>query len=515
MTIQSVSPPRPLLRRAVALLALAGGLLLASEPTHAGVYTATNCSNVSSAAPNAVSSTNTTVYPRTTDCVGGDDTGMRITNSGGIGPGYAYGAWSWYAPPGTIFSDLFFRFKLGSSAGHGSAVTASNGATAVGVWTVPPFPSGWVAVDTVPLTATSLTAWLECAANCPQSSAHTYIKDLFFAISDYTAPRITSLGGALLGGGVRRGSEDLHVVGSDNANLHAVTVRANGVVVAERQNPCSIITSGPAVSFHPCPSTGAWTIPINTELLPDGDNSIEVCASDLSSMPWPGTSRVSRRVIQVDNSCPSSGGTQATSLEAGLQAGNGPVGRGSAWRPTRVPSRGDLGRTRHCRRLDRVPLRAGGAPGDGRELVDTARVRSDGGFALDADPGPSRLLDVVYRYNNQVVEKERLQLESIVMPAFKVVGRRNLGTVRAFASAASFRVRMPKVAASASRPAPGENGEPSSRSKRTQKEPSPGCIGSPKHEGSPNTRSGLASSARAITPTALDTQSAAESLVRG
>ena len=62
-------------------------------------------------------------------------------------------------------------------------------------------------------------------------------------------------------------------------------------------------------------------------------------------------------------------------------------------------------------------------PGDGRELVDTARVRSDGSFALDVAPGPSRIFDVVYRYNNQVVEKKRLYLESVVAPTFKVVGR--------------------------------------------------------------------------------------------
>ena len=65
-------------------------------------------------------------------------------------------------------------------------------------------------------------------------------------------------------------------------------------------------------------------------------------------------------------------------------------------------------------------------PGDGRELVDTARVRSEGGFALDVEPGPSRLLDVVYRYNDQIVEKKRLHLESMVVPAFKIVGPRSL-----------------------------------------------------------------------------------------
>ena len=103
------------------------------------------------------------------------------------------------------------------------------------------------------------------------------------------------------------------------------------------------------------------------------------------------------------------------------------------------PMGGDPGRVeqgRHCSRYrERLGNVAGSTvclyeqvdlPGDGRELVDTARVRSNGGFALDVDPGPSRLLDVVYRYNNQVVEKERLHLESVVVPTFKVVGSRSL-----------------------------------------------------------------------------------------
>ena len=280
----------------------------------------------------------------------------------------------------------------------------------------------------MPLTATSLTAWLECAGNCPHTpAAHTYIKDLYFDISDYTAPQVTSLGGSLLSGEVQRGTEELQIAGNDNANLHGVTVRANGITVAERHNPCNIIPGGPAVSFYPCPSTGSWTIPINTELLPDGANSIQVCASDLSFDPGARNLSCDSRAIQVDNSCPSSGGTQSTTLVAGLQAGNGPMGpavrvasnRGATARGT-LSGSGTVAGSTVCL-YEQVDL-----PGDGRELVDTARVRSNGGFALDVDPGPSRLLDVVYRYSNRLLEKKRLHLESVVVPAFKVIGSRSL-----------------------------------------------------------------------------------------
>ena len=159
-------------RRLIPVALLSVALISGAELARAGVYTAANCSNLAPAAPDAVSSTNTAIYPRTTDCVGSGDTGMRVTNTGGIGPGYAYGAWSWYAPAGTTFSDLFFRIqpclRVGPrSVGDGGKWLRGGG----GAGAVPPFSSGWVEIDTVPITATTLSAWLECAgATCPHST---------------------------------------------------------------------------------------------------------------------------------------------------------------------------------------------------------------------------------------------------------------------------------------------------------------------------------------------------------
>lgn len=405
------------------------GVLSGSIPSsaNAGEYVATNCSNVSNSAPDAVSSTNTSVYPRSIDCATGNaKTGLRVTNSGGIGAGYAYGAWAWYAPPGTVFSDLFFRYQLDSAAGHGASVTASNAGGMIGHWTS---QAGWVEIDTIPITATTFAAWLECAGNCaPSATAHTYVKDVFFTISDSTNPTITGLGGDLLAGGVRRGTETLTVAGADNANLTAVSVRANGVLVGGHSMACNGISpGGPATSFYPCQRTGTWSIPIQTELLPDGYNSIEVCLRDLAFDQGASNQACSSRTIQVDNSCPSSGGVRATAIDARLQSGNGPLApairttsnRGSVARGTLSAPDSVAGST-VCL-YEEVDL-----PGDGRELVDTARVRNDGSFALDIDPGPSRLFDVVYRYNNQIAERERLHLDSVVVPTFKVVGRRSL-----------------------------------------------------------------------------------------
>jgi hypothetical protein len=416
--------------RAVALaFVLVAMLALTTPRAHAGIYVASNCSTYVPGAPDAVSSTNTTVFPRTADCsnLNTTGTGMRIKNSGGVGSGYGYGAWSWYAPAGTLFSELAFQFHVDSDSGHSASITASNAGGALGVWNTP--QNGWQGVGTVPIFATSVTAWLECGSNCAPSptNAHTYVRNLYFTISDSTHPQFASLGGQLFSDGVRRGTEEITVSGFDNANLTGISVRANGVLIDERQTSCDVVFGGPAKSFHPCPIAAAWTIPVNTELLPDGENTIEVCLFDLAFDPGAKNATCETRAVQVDNSCPSSGGVQATSLDARLQAGNGPLrtsirvssNKGATARGT-LDAPGNVAGSTVCL-YEQVDL-----PGDGRELVDTARVRNDGSFALDVDPGPSRLFDVVYRYNSQMVERQRLYLDSVVAPAFNVVGRRSL-----------------------------------------------------------------------------------------
>ena len=59
-----------------------------------------------------------------------------------------------------------------------------------------------------------------------------------------------------------------------------------------------------------------------------------------------------------------------------------------------------------------------------RELVAVATTQSNGRFATQLDPGPSRQLDVVYRYNNQVLGDEAI-VKSSVVPTF-MVARRSL-----------------------------------------------------------------------------------------
>lgn len=417
-------------RRCHPLIALAAAVVavVTASPAAAGTYVATECSTLNPLTPDAVSLSNTTVYPRSTDCVAieAGDVGMQVTNNGGVGPGYAYGVWNFTAPAGTVFNEVAFQFKLVGSGGHGASISIPG----AGTWRSPPYPSGWNSIVTVPIIASAFNVWLECPGNCspaPDGQAAAYARNLYFTISDGTKPQITALGGELLAGGVRRGTESVGVSATDNASITGVTVKANGVVIEERQTVCDLVANGPSRSFRPCPTLAGWSIPVNTELLPDGENSIEVCVHDLSFDPRAQNSACETRTVQVDNSCPSSGGAEATGIAAELQSGNGVPGES-------IRVRSDRGAT--ARGILDGPGNVAGAtvclyeqvdlPGDGRELVDTARVRNDGSFALDVDPGPSRLFDVVYRYNSTVQERERLRLESVVLPTFKVVGRKML-----------------------------------------------------------------------------------------
>ena len=55
-----------------------------------------------------------------------------------------------------------------------------------------------------------------------------------------------------------------------------------------------------------------------------------------------------------------------------------------------------------------------------RRLATTAVTQSNGRFAASLDPGPSRLIDVVYRFNDGILA-DRLELASSVVPRFRIL----------------------------------------------------------------------------------------------
>ena len=119
------------------------------------------------------------------------------------------------APAGSHFADVEFNYNRQGGSGHAAYITISDpSGSLLGLWNS---GTGWQHANTDPMSSGhALTTWLDCSGGCPySSSAHTYIKDLYFTIQDTTAPRITALSGTALSGDVLRGSETIAVTGFD------------------------------------------------------------------------------------------------------------------------------------------------------------------------------------------------------------------------------------------------------------------------------------------------------------
>jgi hypothetical protein len=71
------------------------------------------------------------------------------------------------------------------------------------------------------------------------------------------------------------------------------------------------------------------------------------------------------------------------------------------------------------------------------QLVTTATTQANGRFVTRLDPGPSREVELVYRYNTKVLERT-VQLDSTVVPTLKLAERSLRNGERAH-----FRGRLP------------------------------------------------------------------------
>ena len=338
-------------------------------------------------------------------------------------------------PAGSHFSDVEFNYNRQGGSGHSSYIadqrSLRQGCSVSGT----PAPAGSTPTPIRCRTATPSPRGLTAPAIVlTRPVAHTYIKDLYFTIQDTTAPRITALGGTALAGGRpsrlrdHRGHRFRWARG-----LNWCEVKVNGVVVAQPRCAVSglgwIRPAGPRAPSTLVSPTLDGPLVMNTETGPwaDGENLVEVCVDDLSFDQAATQSDCETRTVLVDNSCPSSGGTQATSIEAGLQAGTGHARA----QPLRIAlrtearlRRGTLGGPGSRCGLDCLPLRASrparGRPRAGRYRKSAQRWQLRAGRRI---PDHQGCFDVVYRYNNEARREERGSTSNRSWsPTFKVVG---------------------------------------------------------------------------------------------
>jgi 5-hydroxyisourate hydrolase-like protein (transthyretin family) len=228
--------------------------------------------------------------------------------------------------------------------------------------------------------------------------------------------------GELLDGGLVHGVQPLQVTATDaGGGARSIAISVNGTF-SQGVDFCAPNVQGN--SYHrvkPCPdSSGARLFNLDTEKdagWVNGPNDLTICSSDVAGNASP----CLRKTVYVDNSCPASGAQQATTLESGADVG-GKLRSQASVRSTDAPvirgrlstsSGNPVGGATVCV-YETIDLEDAS-----RQLLTMATTQANGRFASRLDPGASRRLDLVYRYNTKTLG-ETVKLDSTVVPTLKL-----------------------------------------------------------------------------------------------
>jgi 5-hydroxyisourate hydrolase-like protein (transthyretin family) len=180
------------------------------------------------------------------------------------------------------------------------------------------------------------------------------------------------------------------------------------------------------MSVKPCPASSTQQLVIDTQKDPgwtNGPNNVVICSIDAGGNV---SSPCVLRTVQVDNSCPGSGGTAAAELEAGADLGGQLKSRAQVTSNVQPVIRGSLrdGAANPVAGATVCVYETLDLPDASRQLVTTATTQGNGRFATRLAEGPSRRLDLVYRYNSRTLGG-RVQLDSRVIPTLRIA-KKNL-----------------------------------------------------------------------------------------
>lgn len=406
-------------------LALAMLAALSPSPASAGSYKVTEChpNDGIASAPDAVPFTNSTGYVPSANC-GSQDHGLYIDQPINISVD-SLASWAFFAPPGTSFRTVAFQYRFNPPSNGSSSVSLLPPG---GFWTGESF--GWQTASVQAGAFESLTLASQCTPNggfCSADVNPAAIKNLEFDIVDASEPSAVATAGSLTDAGTHQGTESLVVRGHDTGGgVYDVSVKVNGLEIDRQTSNCSFVL-GRAASFRPCPANTSRSFELNTEGIAwrDGQNTLETCAQDLSTA-GPANVGCTERVVEIDNSCTKSDGSpQASSLSADLKPPKRqPAPQATVKSTEGVPLQGSLvgpggpiGGANVCvyERVD--------APADARQLLLNAKTKGDGSFGMQIPPGPSRTVDVVYRFNNQVLRKQ-VYVASQAVPSLTIKKRK-------------------------------------------------------------------------------------------
>jgi hypothetical protein len=426
-TMSEVTPGNRLMwgsrRRMFALILFAALAIAVSSPARANAdYGVVQCSPPSApfteAAPTPFGAYS--IWARN-HCGGVTFYGLRLdagTDTGWTANGAGL-AWRFMAPAGTIFTTASATVHYGNDGGF-AAASFSNGVPPFNAYNCQTPNSCWTPATTN--SATVFETRLQCfkSPNCHSNWAYAWTTNFTAAVHDTSAPDVTA-GGPLLSGGVVRGVQSLQATATDSGGgARSVRVYVNGID-SRGVDFCPPNHGSVYTALKPCPSSSAQQLAIDTQKDPgwaNGPNDVVICAADASgnvSSPCVG------RTVQVDNSCPGSGGTAAADLEAGADVGGQVKPRAAVTSKIQPVIRGSLrdGAANPVAGATVCIYETVDLPDASRQLVTTATTQENGRFATRLAEGPSRRLDLVYRYNTRVLGG-KVQLDSRVVPTLQV-----------------------------------------------------------------------------------------------
>jgi hypothetical protein len=428
-------------RRALSLvgvalaLAVVASLLFAPRSARAGTYVSVQCeATYNPAAPDAVFTRTSDHYVSGRACSGG--AGLLINNNADSTKSGRWATWSWYPPPGTVFTQIASQSHVAHDAGHKGSFTIIDGSGTVHHrW---PREGVFDAVDwTAGTDARAFSSQLGCygtaGGDCGRTgSAHAHVRSLWFTFRDSVNP-VLSLSGSIFEPGPKRGVHDLAASASDvGGGVWRWRVAVNGSPAGSREQSCDIVPGSAARRFVPCPLSAAQSFALDTSAAPfvPGANDVRVCVSDVG---WPANEVCHSRNIHVESPCESSGTGPASELSAGFGQGRA-AARAASNRRVKVSGRlrGAGPGARIC--VLATPSRTGAAE------YPEGEVRPDAGgrFTYLVPRGPSRALRFVHRHDRSLAERE-LRLGVHARPRLKAGPRsrlRNGQTVR-------FRGKLP------------------------------------------------------------------------
>ncbi len=278
---------------------------------------------------------------------------------------------------------------------------------------------------------------MNCDGNYgPGCEAGPYIAAHDFAATevDPKAPTLIGLSGTVLGGGTIRGHQSLGVEAHDEGGgLSKISVSVNGLPAAQPTVANCNLTQVSnrsyvgtvAVSVTPCPTSlkSSWTLDTQAYPFHDGANTIQVCASDFSTLGDPNTTCSAAQTVNVDNSCTASavpGGDVLSAQFAGSNSDTVTVGygKGADVSGRLADNAGDpVPGATLCVKMQTLGVDARAA------TVGTVKTDANGAYAYQVPPGPNRDVVIGYRHDAAQVARD-VRYYAHAQPSLRVAPRK-------------------------------------------------------------------------------------------